>query len=93
MISQEIIGWQGGSVTEATLKQLDHAYSFTPRGLRETLDGLIAEIRRLRAVIQEVIDDDESREDGTGWGPDVTMLLKLKAALREPSTDPADQKG
>lgn len=50
-------------------------------------------VKRLRAVIQEVVDDDESREDGTGWGPDVTCLLKLKAALREPSTDPADSEG
>lgn len=34
------------------------------------------EIKRIRSVVQEVLDDSESQEGG--WGPDVTMIEKLR---------------
>lgn len=71
-------------MTELRLERIGQAAAEERRHDPCVVRDLVAEVRRLRAVIQEVVDDDESREDGTGWGPDVTQLLKLKAALREP---------
>lgn len=46
---------------------------------QRTLD----ENKRLRTAIRTVLDDDETRTDGTGWGPDVTMIHVLQAALSD----------
>ena len=45
-----------------------------------------AEIARLRAAIQAVLDDAESQHPG-GWGPDVTTVEFLRAALAGGSDD------
>lgn len=44
-----------------------------------------ARIKTLEDAIQAVLNDSESQEGG--WGPDVTMLERLRAALVEKSTD------
>ena len=39
---------------------------------------LIERVAELEAVIREVLADEET---GTGWGPDITMALRLKEVL------------
>ena len=46
----------------------------------EAVAPLEAEITRLRTAIQAVLDDAESQHPG-GWGPDVTTVEFLRAAL------------
>jgi len=52
--------------------------------LYEARAPLEAEIERLRAAIRLVLDDAESQHPG-GWGPDVTTVAFLRAALEEPT--------
>ncbi len=40
----------------------------------------IRRVDRLEAAIRQVLGDEET---GTGWGPDVTMVAVLQAALEE----------
>ena len=40
---------------------------------------LSARVAELEAVIRETLDDEESRPGG--WGPDVTMVLRLRDVL------------
>lgn len=40
--------------------------------------GLLERVAELEAAIREVLADEET---GTGWGPDVTMVARLQAAL------------
>jgi len=37
----------------------------------------------LREAVQRVLDDEES--DGTGWGPDITMVCVLREAMEASS--------
>ena len=46
-----------------------------------------AEIARLRAAIQAVLDDAESQHPG-GWGPDVTTVAILRTALAAAPSEP-----
>ena len=49
------------------------------------------EIERLRAAIRTVLDDAESQHPG-GWGPDVTMVAVLRAALESAPTPTQEEK-
>ena len=46
-----------------------------------------AEVARLRAAIQAVLDDAESQHPG-GWGPDVTTVAILRTALAAAPSEP-----
>ena len=41
-------------------------------------DRRVARVAELEAAIREVLADEET---GTGWGPDITMALRLKEVL------------
>jgi len=51
-----------------------------------------SEVARLRAAIQAVLDDAESQHPG-GWGPDVTTVGILRAALDQAVLHPGGEEG
>lgn len=53
--------------------------SHLTRDCAEVLASVLAREATLRAAVQEVLDDEESGPGG--WGPDVTTVFTLKAAM------------
>ena len=75
-----VVAKDGGLPSAHAVDQVVEAGDSWREGYARLAHETSAEITRLRTAIQAVLDDAESQHPG-GWGPDVTTVAFLRAAL------------